>query len=85
MGTIEPSARRAETAAGSRVPLVADETAFGSDASGAFGKLARYCEQIEQTAEVVEAVFSDKQFKLGHGAVVIAAITSCTNTSNPST
>ncbi|MBR0752416.1 aconitate hydratase AcnA [Bradyrhizobium jicamae] len=26
----------------------------------------------------------DKEFKLGHGHVVIAAITSCTNTSNPS-
>jgi len=27
---------------------------------------------------------NDAQFELGHGAVVIAAITSCTNTSNPS-
>ena len=28
--------------------------------------------------------YDGKQFKIGHGAVVIAAITSCTNTSNPS-
>ena len=28
--------------------------------------------------------FRDQDFELGHGAVVIAAITSCTNTSNPS-
>jgi aconitate hydratase len=29
-------------------------------------------------------VVEDKEFRLGHGHVVIAAITSCTNTSNPS-
>lgn len=27
--------------------------------------------------------YEGKEFVLGHGAVVIAAITSCTNTSNP--
>ncbi|HEY1684319.1 MAG TPA: aconitate hydratase AcnA [Tepidisphaeraceae bacterium] len=31
-----------------------------------------------------DVVFKQKQFKLRHGDVVIAAITSCTNTSNPS-
>ncbi|WP_145368004.1 aconitate hydratase AcnA [Maioricimonas rarisocia] len=34
--------------------------------------------------EGVEVEYSDETFKLKHGAVVIAAITSCTNTSNPS-
>ncbi|XP_066469375.1 cytoplasmic aconitate hydratase isoform X1 [Tiliqua scincoides] len=29
-------------------------------------------------------VYNDKEFELSHGSVVIAAITSCTNTSNPS-
>jgi aconitate hydratase len=33
---------------------------------------------------VDEEVTSNRDFYLGHGAVVIAAITSCTNTSNPS-
>ncbi|WP_437206986.1 aconitate hydratase AcnA [Planctomicrobium sp. SH664] len=32
----------------------------------------------------VEVEYEGEQFKLKHGAVVIAAITSCTNTSNPS-
>jgi aconitate hydratase len=34
--------------------------------------------------EGVDVEFNDQQFKLRHGATVIAAITSCTNTSNPS-
>lgn len=29
-------------------------------------------------------VYNNKEFELSHGSVVIAAITSCTNTSNPS-
>ena len=32
----------------------------------------------------VPVVIAEESFKLGHGSVVIAAITSCTNTSNPS-
>ena len=32
----------------------------------------------------VQTAIGDEPFELGHGAVVIAAITSCTNTSNPS-
>ncbi|KAM8882292.1 cytoplasmic aconitate hydratase isoform 1-T2 [Synchiropus picturatus] len=32
----------------------------------------------------VEFLFNGNQYKLSHGSVVIAAITSCTNTSNPS-
>jgi aconitate hydratase len=31
-----------------------------------------------------QSAISNQQFQIGHGAVVIAAITSCTNTSNPS-
>ncbi len=38
-------------------------------------------EELQRTAV---ASFNGAQAKLGHGAVVIAAITSCTNTSNPS-
>jgi aconitate hydratase len=37
--------------------------------------------KIEST---VEFEYEQKKYNLGHGAVVIAAITSCTNTSNPS-
>lgn len=38
----------------------------------------------EKVSTTVPFVYEDKQFYLRHGAVVIAAITSCTNTSNPS-
>ncbi|XP_072232967.1 cytoplasmic aconitate hydratase [Leuresthes tenuis] len=38
----------------------------------------------ERHSTVVPFHFSGKEFTLSHGSVVIAAITSCTNTSNPS-
>ncbi|MEE8450970.1 MAG: aconitate hydratase AcnA [Thermoguttaceae bacterium] len=38
-------------------------------------------EQCQRTADVVE---TERTTTIGHGAVVIASITSCTNTSNPS-
>src|SRR4051812_28786690 len=37
-----------------------------------------------QFGEAIECTWNNKTFTLRHGAVVIAAITSCTNTSNPS-
>ena len=39
---------------------------------------------IENSQNEVRCDVPDKGFNLGHGDVVIAAITSCTNTSNPS-
>ncbi|MGA2622678.1 MAG: aconitate hydratase AcnA [Bacteroidota bacterium] len=39
---------------------------------------------IESIVKQVPVNYGGKEFQLGHGAVVIAAITSCTNTSNPS-
>ncbi|MDH3254346.1 MAG: aconitate hydratase AcnA, partial [Acidobacteriota bacterium] len=38
---------------------------------------------IERTATGVKTSWRGKEFELSHGSVVIAAITSCTNTSNP--
>ncbi|XP_053159981.1 cytoplasmic aconitate hydratase [Hemicordylus capensis] len=38
----------------------------------------------EHHSNLVKFVYSNKEFELTHGSVVIAAITSCTNTSNPS-
>ena len=43
--------------------------------------LGTYTDQPEQT---VTFTVDDSEVTIGHGAVVIAAITSCTNTSNPS-
>ena len=39
---------------------------------------------VAERAEPVTVELEDERFELEHGAVVIAAITSCTNTSNPS-
>jgi aconitate hydratase len=39
---------------------------------------------VDPGIEGVPVTYSGEKFKLKHGAVVIAAITSCTNTSNPS-
>lgn len=39
--------------------------------------------QQNETAKKVKINFEGKDYTLGHGSVVIAAITSCTNTSNP--
>jgi aconitate hydratase len=39
---------------------------------------------VAERAQAVPVEFEGEQFELEHGAVVIAAITSCTNTSNPS-
>ncbi|MFO7655416.1 MAG: aconitate hydratase [Candidatus Krumholzibacteriia bacterium] len=38
---------------------------------------------VDRTVGLVEVEFEGRRFGLTHGAVVIAAITSCTNTSNP--
>jgi aconitate hydratase len=40
--------------------------------------------QVTQEGEGVKVEYNSQSFTLRHGAVVIAAITSCTNTSNPS-
>ena len=41
-------------------------------------------ELLEEAGTHVEAIDTDQKTKLKHGSVLIAAITSCTNTSNPS-
>jgi aconitate hydratase len=48
------------------------------------GGVAAPVSTIEQQQETVTVTLGDDEFELFHGAVVIAAITSCTNTSNPS-
>jgi aconitate hydratase len=58
-----------------RVPLSQVSTEFASALAGEFGKAGEEDKQVP-----VEGA----DFTVGHGDVVIAAITSCTNTSNPS-
>ena len=66
-----------------RVPLGAMKESFRQSLRTPIGErgFAMADEEIGRTAEVAQ---EDSTAEIGHGAVVIAAITSCTNTSNPS-
>jgi len=54
---------------------------FG-DESGSDPARARRCRPIQPGANPID--LNGTEMKIGHGCIVIAAITSCTNTSNPS-
>ncbi len=73
LGDVEPSlagpARPQD-----RVPLKSAAQGFAESLSKTFGKAGKEGDTVE---------LAGTSEKLGHGAVVIAAITSCTNTSNP--
>jgi aconitate hydratase len=74
LSTVQPSLagpRRPQD----RVQLRAMKSAWEKELSGGFGKAGN--------TDTADASVNDQHFKLGHGHVVIAAITSCTNTSNP--
>jgi len=75
LATVQPSLagpRRPQD----RVPLVAVARAFGEELTKSLGVAP------EEAGKRVPV--EGTNFELGHGDVVIAAITSCTNTSNPS-
>ncbi len=95
LGTVEPSLagpRRPQD----RIPLTAAKAAFARtlgeyrELRVAEGQVSDWSEEGGQVAEPplamqgVPVQMGDTAFRLDHGAVVIAAITSCTNTSNPS-
>src|SRR5690606_5600457 len=62
--------------------LDSEKTAAKVDASGR--KVGVWGEGSDATADLTEAAQENGEYRLTHGSVVIAAITSCTNTSNPS-
>jgi aconitate hydratase len=66
-----------------RVPLSAMKSAF-RQALAAPVKERGFGLSPEETGRVVTVAFNGDRASLKHGSVVIAAITSCTNTSNPS-
>ena len=74
LGAVEPSISGPKRPQ-DRVPLKGAAKAFAKTLDTEFGK-------GEQRAKKVKV--KNTAYKLGHGDVVIAAITSCTNTSNPS-
>lgn len=59
-----------------RIELTAASDAFGKELAGAF--------KVNPETANTEYAVEGADFKLKHGAVAIATITSCTNTSNPS-
>ncbi|MDX1681817.1 MAG: aconitate hydratase, partial [Phycisphaeraceae bacterium] len=62
----------------------ADSTAESMQAEGGTPSGgAAVAEKADPGLAGVDVTYDDQTFKLKHGAVVIAAITSCTNTSNP--
>ena len=83
LGTVEPSSGRPETSARSRraegheaiVQRVTDRARSARPASGFRRKHSHRVATVKDNGHSSE---------ISHGAVVIAAITSCTNTSNPS-
>mgnify|MGYP005812743843 CR=1 FL=1 len=82
LGRIEPSLAGPKRPH-DRVPLARMRTAFRQVLTApvkerGFGLAA------EEVAKKVAVQLNGTQVEIGHGAVVIAAITSCTNTSNPS-
>ncbi|MBI4165870.1 MAG: aconitate hydratase AcnA [Acidobacteria bacterium] len=82
LSTVEPSLAGPKRPQ-DRVPLAAMKTSFRKALSApvkerGFGLAP---EDLRRTANVS---FNGSKAQIGHGAVVIAAITSCTNTSNPS-
>jgi aconitate hydratase len=70
-----------------REALVSDLAKLGAPAGAAQPQAAANAVATaddDQRSESVKVEYSGETFTLRHGAVVIAAITSCTNTSNPS-
>jgi len=75
LGTIEPSL------AGPKRP---QDRVRLSELHTAFDEHLEALKEVGATTGAVELIKDGEEFELGHGSVVIASITSCTNTSNPS-
>ena len=74
LGSVEPSLAGPKRPQ-DRVPLRAVKSGFAEAMDKEFGKAGEMDKRV---------AVEDRKHTLGHGDVVIAAITSCTNTSNPS-
>lgn len=83
MGTVEPSLAGPKRPQ-DRIPLSQMQPTFERDLVAPVGKrgFALNPQQLDQRVQIT--VDNGHPIEIGHGSVVIAAITSCTNTSNPS-
>jgi len=97
MSTVEPALAGPKRPQ-DRIDLAAMQSQWQQDLSATFGKNgsaadstptsmadegAPSTEGAEPLTDAAEVTYQGKTFNLAHGKVVIAAITSCTNTSNP--
>jgi len=82
LGTVEPSLAGPKRPQ-DRVPVAQMKSAF-RQALTAPAKERGFGLAAEEASKKVTVQLNGKTAEIGHGAVVIAAITSCTNTSNPS-
>ena len=86
LSTVEPSLAGPKRPQ-DRIPLGQVHEAFGSqldELKGVSAKSGSKLNVVQDEAPKASATHRGKSFELDHGSVVIAAITSCTNTSNPS-
>jgi aconitate hydratase len=82
LGSIEPSLAGPKRPQ-DRVPLAAVQGSFQTALQAPVSQRGfALCD--EELGRTIQVVADDQTTRIGHGAVVIAAITSCTNTSNPS-
>ncbi|HEX7513465.1 MAG TPA: aconitate hydratase AcnA, partial [Candidatus Methylomirabilis sp.] len=82
LGTVEPSLAGPKRPQ-DRIPLAKMKSAF-AQALTAPVKERGFGLTPEEASKKMPVQLDGKKAEIGHGAVVIAAITSCTNTSNPS-
>jgi len=91
LGSIEPSLAGPKRPQ-DRIALSAMAAQWRADLGKTFGKPEPAATEpgvdvssatLDAGRDGVEVTYGGETFRLGHGAVVIAAITSCTNTSNP--
>jgi aconitate hydratase len=82
LSTVEPSLAGPKRPQ-DRVPMAKMKTAFRQALTAPL-KERGFALPAEEISRAVPLRLDGRQATLGHGAVVIAAITSCTNTSNPS-
>jgi len=82
--TFKKSVGQAATPRLDRWSAEAPSHGSGNGADGEDARAAATSEHIKDEMGSAVAVLDDRWVKLTHGDVVIAAITSCTNTSNPS-
>ena len=83
LGTVEPSLAGPKRPQ-DRVPLASDEAVVPPGAAGAGQRSAASRWPSDEAERRPTSPTTAARATIGHGAVVIAAITSCTNTSNPS-